>query len=145
MTTDAITQITLTQTVSKKYFPVQKAIGYDYVRSVFGEATINKADRDLDPIKDRLWQVRKDAKGWGSHRVESMIHAHAVRQGILAANYKGLRAVWRKDGTKEFAAKLWMSCYGDFDEQQGWERELEEEYMGLRGYEYEPDPPVTPE
>ena len=102
-------------TVSRDYFPIDKKIDVEWTCSVFGEKAVGKTAEQVEQLKSSLWQVRKDAQTWGSQRIKLIIANNARRRGIICTTFKGLTALWKKDSTEEFAAKLWFSCYGDFD------------------------------
>ena len=43
---------------------------------------------------------------------------------------------WKENGTVEAAGKLWYACNGAFDDEPGWEVNLEQMYMEMCEYTY---------
>jgi hypothetical protein len=127
-------------TVSKNYFPIDKKIDIALACAAFGTDALagsGKERADPEQLQSRLFQVRKDAATWGTQRIKGQICQYARSKGIECSTFKGLVALWKKDSSEEFAAKLWFACYGAFDLAPKWEEDLEEEYMDLLGYQYD--------
>ena len=136
-----ITSVTTRVTkVSKDYFPVEKSIDIQWTCSALGHEALGKQQQELEQLRQRLVQLRADAMSWGTQQVKGIITENAQSRGIACLSFKGLTALWKKDSSPEFAAKLWYSCYGDFEDAPKWEENLEEEYMKHIQYEYMDDP-----
>ena len=123
--------------VSIDYFIPDKDVTEAHVLAVFGRRTLNMSKAQLDELRLQVRSDKKDVVLWARMRIKEEIVSNLRKLGVAVDGWNHMLNIWSEDGSLPMAAKMWSACYGMFDEQNDWARQLGGEYMKLRGFEYD--------
>ena len=134
---DRVTQL-ISQPLHPELFQPASAVSQAQVLSAFGNVTVGLPKDVIVALVKKVQEIKTDVRSWGLHQVRSKIVKH-FNQTSPGGSYCTIGRVadyWNDNGTVEAAAKLWYACYGAFDKEPGWEKELERKYMEISSYTY---------
>ena len=125
---------------SRQHFPVGGKIDDGHIRQLHGMETKKWGHKEFKKAVSELQLERKNARSWAKQKVESKILDAIRQQNVNVQTFRGLCKEFKKNGSTDFAARLWNASYTTFDNKINWEILLEEEYMEMSflGYD-EPD------
>jgi hypothetical protein len=134
---DRVTQL-ISQPLHPELFQPASAVTQGQVLSAFGNVTVGLPKEVIEALVEKVQAIKNDVRSWGLHQVRSKIVKH-FNQSSPGGSYCTIGQVadyWKENGTLEAAAKLWYACYGAFNDEPGWEKELERSYMDMCSYTY---------
>lgn len=118
-----------TKQIPKQWFPVGKKVEIDHVKRILGRKTLGMEDEELEIIRQKIAQDRVEASTWGKQRVESLMAKYAKKHGVDVNTFAGLQEALRHNGSIEMYTTLTWACYLEWDKHEGWENDMEKEYM----------------
>jgi len=134
---DRVTEL-FSQPLHPELFQPASAVTEGHVLSAFGNVTVGLPREVIDALVERVQSIKTNVRSWGLHQVRSKIVLY-FNQSSPGGSYCTIGQVadyWKENGTVEAAAKLWYACYGAFDKEPGWEKELERKYMEISSFTY---------
>ena len=134
---DRVTQL-ISQPLHPELFQPASAVTQGQVLSAFGNVTVGLPKDVIEALVEKVQVIKNDVRSWGLHQVRSKIvkHFNQISPGGSYCTIGQVADYWKENGTVEAAAKLWYACYGAFDDEPGWEKELERTYMDMCSYTY---------
>lgn len=99
-------------------------------------------NEDVKNYRDAAAQDVSKLRSWAKHEIVSMILAEAQQQNIKCEDGSEVTEVgqlyqlFQGDGSIKTATKLWHCFYGVFDRREGWELQLEKQFMDERKWRY---------
>jgi len=108
------------------------------VLSAFGNVTVGLHKDVIEALVEKVQSIKTDVRSWGLHQVRAKIvkHFNQCSPGGSFCTIGQVADYWKENGTVEAAGKLWYACYGAFDDEPGWEVNLEQTYMEMCEYTY---------
>ena len=126
--------------ISHDYFMIDKKLTIGHIQAVFGECTVNLSQATLEKLLKKVQSDKEDAGHWGRNQVQRRMVENLQALGVNNVNtWRGLLKAWKADGSKQMANRMWNACYGLFDRDTGWQDDMENEYMTMKGYRYVSD------
>ena len=134
---DRVAQL-ISQPLHPELFQPASAVTQGQVLSAFGNVTVGQPKDVIEALVEKVQGIKTDVRSWGLHQVRSKIvkHFNQSSPGGLYCTIGQVADYWKENGTVEAAAKLWYACYGAFDNEPGWEKQLERSYMDMCSYTY---------
>jgi hypothetical protein len=108
------------------------------VLSAFGNVTVGLHKDVIAALVEKVQSIKTDVRSWGLHQVRAKIvkNFNQCSPGGSFCTIGQVADYWKENGTVEAAGKLWYACYGAFDDEPGWEVNLEQTYMEMCEYTY---------
>ena len=108
------------------------------VLSAFGNVTVGLHKDVIGALVEKVQSIKTDVRSWGLHQVRAKIvkNFNQCSPGGSFCTIGQVADYWKENGTVEAAGKLWYACYGAFDDEPGWEVNLEQMYMEMCEYTY---------
>ncbi len=108
------------------------------VLSAFGNVTVGLHKDVIEALVEKVQSIKTDVRSWGLHQVRAKIvkNFNQCSPGGSFCTIGQVADYWKENGTVEAAGKLWYACYGAFDDEPGWEVNLEQMYMEMCEYTY---------
>jgi hypothetical protein len=108
------------------------------VLSAFGNVTVGLHKDVIEALVEKVQSIKTDVRSWGLHQVRAKIvkNFNQCSPGGSFCTIGQVADYWKENGTVEAAGKLWYACYGAFDDEPGWEVNLEQTYMEMCEYTY---------
>ena len=122
----------INQPRAQNYFQVGRGMTVGHVQAVFGQRTVGASQNLLDALVRKVKNDKMEAKMWGLNEVQQQIlkgYSNSVRSDPTTYTWKELMSKWSNDKEGRMTKRMWHACYGDFDERDGWDRDLELIYM----------------
>jgi hypothetical protein len=136
-TEDRVAQL-ISQPLHPELFQPAGAVTQDHVLSAFGNVTVGLHKDVIRALVEKVQGMKTDVRSWGLHQVRAKIvqHFNQCSPGGTFCSIGQVAEYWKDNGTVEAAGKLWFACYGAFDNEPGWDVQLEEQYMKMCQYKY---------
>ena len=118
--------------IAQNYFQVGKGVTVGHVQAVFGQGTVGVSQEVLDALVRKVKHDKANAKQWGMQEVKENIlrgYCSSVPSDPCTYTWKELMSKWAEDEGGDMVKRMWHACYGNFDDQHGWDKELERIYM----------------
>jgi hypothetical protein len=134
---DRVAQL-IAQPLHPELFQPAGAVSEGQVLSAFGNVTVGLRDDVIAALVGKVKSIKTDVRSWGLHQVRAKIvqNFNQCSPGGSFCTIAQVADYWKENGTVEAAGKLWYACYGAFDDEPGWEVQLEQKYMLMCDYTY---------
>jgi hypothetical protein len=134
---DRVAQL-IAQPLHPELFKPAGAVTQGQVLSAFGNVTVGLHDDVIAALVDKVQGIKTDVRSWGLHQVRAKIvqNFNQCSPGGSFCTIGQVADYWKENGTVEAAGKLWYACYGAFDNEPGWDVQLEKMYMEMCEYTY---------
>jgi hypothetical protein len=122
----------------RELFKSDGAVTQGQVLSAFGNVTLGLSEEVITALVEKVELIKSDVRSWGLQQVKAKIvqHFNQCSQMRSFGTIGQVAEYWKQTGTVEAAGKLWYACYGAFDEEPGWDVQLEKSYMEMCEYKY---------
>ena len=126
------------QPLHPELFKPAGSVTQGQVLSAFGNVTVGLPVDVIEALVEKVQGIKTDVRSWGLHQVRAKIvkHFNQCSPGGSFCTIGQVADYWKENGTVESAGKLWYACYGAFDDEPGWEAQLEQKYMHMCDYTY---------
>jgi hypothetical protein len=134
---DRVAQL-ITQPLHPELFKPSGAVTQGQVLSAFGNVTVGLHIDVIAALVEKVQGIKTDVRSWGLHQVRAKIvkNFNQCSPGGSFCTIGQVADYWKENGTVEAAGKLWYACYGAFDDEPGWDVQLEQMYMEMCEYTY---------
>jgi hypothetical protein len=128
----------ISQPLHPELFQPAGAVTQGQVLSAFGNVTVGLHKDVINALVTKVQGIKTDVRSWGLHQVRAKIvqHFNHCSPGGSFCTIGQVADYWKDNGTVEAAGKLWYACYGAFDDEPGWDVQLERTYMEMCDYTY---------
>jgi len=128
----------IAQPLHPELFQPAGAVTQGQVLSAFGNVTVGLHKDVINALVTKVQGIKTDVRSWGLHQVRAKIvqHFNHCSPGGSFCTIGQVADYWKDNGTVEAAGKLWYACYGAFDDEPGWDVQLERTYMEMCDYTY---------
>ena len=122
-------------------FKCKRTIDASHIRSAQSNEVLNASDKDILHLVHDTIDKKKDCAEWARANISTDMLQFATQaelkiDGRNVCNSSEIRRSWKMDPSFENQAKMFHVLFGGFDQQQGWQRVKEQEYMQSRNYKY---------
>ena len=128
------------------YFPTDGKITSDHALTELGRLGIQPTQEAIDDMIGKIKNARRCVQSWSRTQIQHLMCKEATRQGLTHSskgkktkNHKEITASFKEDGSVTNLKKIWEVAFGTFDRNEGWAKDLADNFMSIHGWQYELD------